>query len=218
MLRPCCVARPEHPRRRGGRRDSPRPALPGKQGYVRHASGHGLAAGGGDLVGPPSGQHEADARPRGTDDGGRLEQQIEPLGRLDGARGAHHAGLLRLRDPADQRAGAFDRRIAGARGVFDEHRRYHHRRPSSAPRGYRLSNFPASAKALRGGSFAADALHGDDAERRFLVQTGFGCRCRGCRPFRKAWLVEVFGDSLTPELHHAQALLMALTSFALQQK
>ena len=86
--------------------------------------------------------------------------------------------------------------------------------------GYRLSNFPASAEALRGGSFAADALHGDDAERRFLVQTGFRVviAAGGVDRSGEAWLVEVFGDSLTPELHHAQALLMALTSFALQQK
>ncbi len=89
-----------------------------------------------------------------------------------------------------------------------------------SPQGYRLSNFPASAEAVGGGSFVADALRGDDAERRFLVQTGFRVviAAGGVDRSGQAWLVEVFGDSLTPELHHAQALLMALTSFALQLK
>jgi diguanylate cyclase (GGDEF)-like protein len=84
--------------------------------------------------------------------------------------------------------------------------------------GYRLTDFPASAEAVQGGSFVADALHGDDAERRFLVQTGFrvGIAAGGLDTTGTPWLVEVFGDALTPELHHAQALLMALTSFALQ--
>lgn len=85
-------------------------------------------------------------------------------------------------------------------------------------RGYEMSAFPASAKAVKGGSFVADALHGDDAERRFLVQKGFrvGIAAGGVDGTGTPWLVEVFGDALTPELHHAQALLMALTSFALQ--
>jgi diguanylate cyclase (GGDEF)-like protein len=86
--------------------------------------------------------------------------------------------------------------------------------------GYRLGNFPATAEAVKGGSFVADALHGDDAERRFLAQTGFRVviAAGGVDRSGDAWLVEVFGDSLTPELQHAQALLMALTSFALRLK
>jgi diguanylate cyclase (GGDEF)-like protein len=86
------------------------------------------------------------------------------------------------------------------------------------PLGYQLSDFPETAKAITGGSFVTDALHGDDAERRFLVQTGFrvGIAAGGVDKTGTPWLVEVFGDSLTPELHQAQALLMALTSFALQ--
>ena len=84
--------------------------------------------------------------------------------------------------------------------------------------GYRLSDFPASAQAVRGGSYVADALHGDDAERHFLVQTGFrvGIAAGGASTNGTPWLVEVFGDALTPELHHAQALLLSLTTFALQ--
>ena len=86
------------------------------------------------------------------------------------------------------------------------------------PLGYLLSDFPETAKAIEGSSFVTDALHGDDAERRFLIQTGFrvGIAAGGVDKTGKPWLVEVFGDSLTPELHQAQALLMALTSFALQ--
>jgi hypothetical protein len=86
--------------------------------------------------------------------------------------------------------------------------------------GYRLGNFPATAEAVKGGSFVADALHGDDAERRFLAQTGFRVviAAGGVDRSGDAWLVQVFGDSLTPELQHAQALLMALTSFALRLK
>jgi hypothetical protein len=84
--------------------------------------------------------------------------------------------------------------------------------------GYHLEDFPETERAIRGGSFVTDALHGDDAERRFLVQTGFrvGIAAGGVDTTGTPWLVEVFGDSLTPELHHAQALLMALVSFALQ--
>jgi hypothetical protein len=84
--------------------------------------------------------------------------------------------------------------------------------------GYHVSDFPESARAVEGGSFVADALHGDDAERRFLVQTGFrvAIAAGGRDTTGTPWLVEVFGDALTPELHHAQALLFALTSFALQ--
>ncbi len=86
------------------------------------------------------------------------------------------------------------------------------------PLGYLLHDFPETARAISGGSFVTDALHGDDAERRFLIQTGFrvGIAAGGLDATGTPWLVEVFGDSLTPELHHAQALLMALTSFALQ--
>ncbi len=86
------------------------------------------------------------------------------------------------------------------------------------PLGYQLQDFPETARAVEGGSFVTDALHGDDAERRFLIQTGFrvGIAAGGSDKTGTRWLVEVFGDSLTPELHHAQALLMALTAFALQ--
>jgi diguanylate cyclase (GGDEF)-like protein len=86
------------------------------------------------------------------------------------------------------------------------------------PLGYQLSDFPETARIIHGGSFVTDALHGDDAERRFLVQTGFrvGIAAGGVDTTGTPWLVEVFGDSLTPELHHAQALLMALVQFALR--
>ena len=51
-----------------------------------------------------------------------------------------------------------------------------------------------------------------------MMQTGFrvGIAAGGVDTAGTPWLVEVFGDSLTPELHHAQALLMALVSFALR--
>ena len=86
------------------------------------------------------------------------------------------------------------------------------------PKGYRLKDFPESARAIQGASYVVDALHGDDAERRFLIQTGFraGISAGGKASDGSPWLVEVFGDALTPELHHAQALLLALTTFALQ--
>ncbi len=84
--------------------------------------------------------------------------------------------------------------------------------------GYLLNDFPATAQAIHGGSYVADALQGDDAERRFLIQKGFrvGIAAGGVDLKDTPWLVEVFGDALTPELHHAQALLLALVSFALQ--
>ena len=85
------------------------------------------------------------------------------------------------------------------------------------PRGYPLQDYPASEEAMRGRSFVVDALTGDDAERRFLIQTGFRSMVAagGAGPEGRRWLVEVFGDALSPELHQAEALLLTLTSIAL---
>ena len=86
------------------------------------------------------------------------------------------------------------------------------------PRGYRLVDYPASDQALSGTSFFVDSLTGDDTERRFLIQTGFRSMiAAGSGDAAEGrWLVEVFGDALTPDLHTAEALLLALTSYALR--
>ena len=86
------------------------------------------------------------------------------------------------------------------------------------PRGYPLAEYPATKEALQGLSFFVDSLTGDDSERRFLIQTGFRSliAAGGSGPDGSRWLVEVFGDALTPDLHAAEALLLALMSYALQ--
>lgn len=94
---------------------------------------------------------------------------------------------------------------------------------------YSLSDFPETARAVAGGSFAVDATRGDAAERRLLAQDGFRSVVAAGGPHPPgaagaptaasdeptAWLVEIYGDALTPELSRVQALLQSLTAFAL---
>jgi diguanylate cyclase (GGDEF)-like protein len=86
------------------------------------------------------------------------------------------------------------------------------------PTVYRLSDFPATRAISTGGSFSVDTFHGDPAERRFLVQTGFASMiaAAGSDASGATWLIEVFGDALTTELPENRALLEALMSAALR--
>jgi diguanylate cyclase (GGDEF)-like protein len=87
------------------------------------------------------------------------------------------------------------------------------------PTDYPLAEYPTSVHALSGRSFAADAEHGDDLERHLLLELGFssiiGSGGRGPAE-NEAWLVEVYGDALTPELARSEALLHVMTVLALQ--
>lgn len=84
---------------------------------------------------------------------------------------------------------------------------------------YVLHDFPATARAVTGTSFAADTDHGDDAERHDLLQKGFSSIIGAGGPGRvegEAWLIEVYGDALTPDLATSEALLHVMTMLALQ--
>jgi diguanylate cyclase (GGDEF)-like protein len=89
------------------------------------------------------------------------------------------------------------------------------------PTDYPLAEYPTSVHALNGRSFAADAERGDDIERHLLLELGFssiiGSGGRGPAP-DEAWLVEVYGDALTPELARSEALLHVMTVLALQAR
>lgn len=83
---------------------------------------------------------------------------------------------------------------------------------------YSLSDYPATARAVAGGSFAVDTTRGDPAERRLLAHEGFRSVVAAGGPDPDeptAWLVEIYGDALTPELFRVQALLQTLTALAL---
>lgn len=86
---------------------------------------------------------------------------------------------------------------------------------------YALADYPASAQAVTGRSFAADAEHGDEAERHLLLELGFssviGSGGAG-EAENEAWLLEVYGDALTPQLAQHEALLHVMTLLALQAR
>jgi len=71
------------------------------------------------------------------------------------------------------------------------------------PTVYDLSDFPTTIQALQGGAFHVDTLTGDAAERRLLIQLGFQAMIAagGTDDEGRGWLVEIYGDSLTPDLH-----------------
>jgi diguanylate cyclase (GGDEF)-like protein len=91
--------------------------------------------------------------------------------------------------------------------------------PESAD--FTLSDYPATVAAIAGGSFSADAEHGDQAERHLLLELGFssviGSGGSGPVP-DEAWLVEVYGDALTPQLAGSEALLHVMTVLAMQPR
>ncbi len=86
------------------------------------------------------------------------------------------------------------------------------------PTVYLLADYPATARAVSGRSIYVDSLSGDVAERHLLAQTGFSSLVAAGGPALdgSTWLVEVYGDAFTTELHRAEPLLQALTSLALQ--
>lgn len=89
------------------------------------------------------------------------------------------------------------------------------------PTDYPLADYPASANAATGRSFSADSENGDEAERHLLLELGFSSViCSGgAGPVEgEAWLVEVYGDALTPTLAHSEALLHVMTVLALQSR
>lgn len=86
------------------------------------------------------------------------------------------------------------------------------------PTDYPLEDYPTSANAVTGRSFAVDSDHGDEAERHLLLELGFssviGSGGQGSVE-GEAWLVEVYGDALTPALAQSEALLHVMTVLAL---
>jgi hypothetical protein len=84
---------------------------------------------------------------------------------------------------------------------------------------YALADYPATGEAVGGRSFAVDLEHGDEAERHLLLELGFssviGSGGPGPLP-GESWLVEVYGDALTPQLTQSEALLHVMTALALQ--
>jgi diguanylate cyclase (GGDEF)-like protein len=87
------------------------------------------------------------------------------------------------------------------------------------PTDYPLSEYPTSVHAIAGRSFAADSEAGDEAERHLLLELGFSSVIGSGGPGPgedEAWLVEVYGDALTPELTRSEALLHVMTALALQ--
>ncbi len=82
---------------------------------------------------------------------------------------------------------------------------------------FRLADYPASATAVDGHSFFVDSRSGDVRERQLLVEMGFTSLICSGRPGPgdgEAWLVEVYGDGLTPALERAEPLLHVLTALA----
>lgn len=89
------------------------------------------------------------------------------------------------------------------------------------PTEYLLSGYPASAQAVTGRSFAVDLERGDDAERHLLLELGFSSVIGSGGPgpvTGEAWLVEVYGDALTPQLAQSEALLHVMTALALHSR
>jgi diguanylate cyclase (GGDEF)-like protein len=86
------------------------------------------------------------------------------------------------------------------------------------PSDFPLADYPATAVAASGRSFAVDAEHGDEAERRLLLELGFSSAIASGGPGAtpdEAWLVEVYGDALTPDIARSEALLHVMTMLAL---
>jgi diguanylate cyclase (GGDEF)-like protein len=86
---------------------------------------------------------------------------------------------------------------------------------------YPLTSYPATEYAVGGRSFAVDAGHGDEAERHLLLELGFSSVIGSGGPSQvdgEAWLVEVYGDALTPNLAGSEALLHVMTVLALQEQ
>jgi diguanylate cyclase (GGDEF)-like protein len=86
------------------------------------------------------------------------------------------------------------------------------------PTDYPLTEYPTGVHAVSGRSFAADSESADDVERRLLLELGFSSviGSGGHGPVDdEAWLVEVYGDALTPELARSEALLHVMTVLAL---
>ncbi|GAB3598168.1 hypothetical protein GCM10027446_27750 [Angustibacter peucedani] len=86
------------------------------------------------------------------------------------------------------------------------------------PTVYLLADYPATQRAIGGRSIYVDSFSGDASERHLLAQTGFSSlvAAGGRATDGSTWLVEIYGDAFTTELHRAEPLLQALTSLALQ--
>ena len=64
-----------------------------------------------------------------------------------------------------------------------------------SPQGYRLSNFPATAEAVGGGSFVADARTEMASAASWSRPASGSSLRRRCRPFRRRVAGQVFGNS-----------------------
>lgn len=79
------------------------------------------------------------------------------------------------------------------------------------------ADYPASAKALSGGSYFATLTEGDLAERAFIARMGYVCSLAAgeCAADGTGWLVEICGDSRTsPRISAAEPTLRALVHIA----
>jgi diguanylate cyclase (GGDEF)-like protein len=90
--------------------------------------------------------------------------------------------------------------------------------PMQAGSAFPLDAYPATARALEGGSFHATMDVGDDAERAFLAANGYaeviGAGIR--QDPARAWLVEVVGDGCSLPLAPYRGILRALVELALR--
>lgn len=81
------------------------------------------------------------------------------------------------------------------------------------------ADYPATARALRGGSYYASLTEGDDSERAFLARMGYVSTLTAGEPDTSGaqWLLEMFGDPQTSTgLFVAQPLTRALVHVAVR--
>lgn len=80
-----------------------------------------------------------------------------------------------------------------------------------------LADYPASAAAVRGGSFAVTLTSGDPAERQLIASTGYSAMigAGGVDAAGRAWLVELAGDRAAASVTAVEPLLRLLVHAAL---
>ncbi len=78
-----------------------------------------------------------------------------------------------------------------------------------------LDDYPATREALLGGSFHANLIAGDDAERGFLAAAGYVEMIAAGRSIgRDGWLVEICADALSEPLTDVEPVLRLLVELA----
>jgi diguanylate cyclase (GGDEF)-like protein len=90
-----------------------------------------------------------------------------------------------------------------------------HHEPVEPGTGFDLDRYPATAAALRGGSFHATLDDGDLAERAFLAANAYDELIGAGSPDGdRAWLVEIAGDAASAPLAPLEGLLRVLVEHA----